>query len=58
VKPSHSFWSGPAYLGVARLEDVSFELRQRIGALAMTKGQPKLVAVGRRFTMGLKEKRQ
>ena len=25
---------------------------------AMKKGQPKLVAVGRRFTMGLKEKRQ
>ena len=25
---------------------------------AMRKGQPKLVAVGRRFTMGLKEKRQ
>jgi len=56
VKPSHSFWSGPGYL--ARLEDVSCELRQKIGALAMTKGQPKLVAVGRRFTMGLKEKRQ
>ena len=29
-----------------------YELRQRIGALAMTKEQPKLVAVGRRFTMG------
>jgi len=43
---------------LARLEDVSFELRQRIGALAMTKEQPKLVAVDRRFETGLKEKRQ
>jgi hypothetical protein len=58
VKPSNSFWSFSGYLGIARFEDVSCELRQRIGALAMTKEQPKLVAVGRHFAMGLKEKRQ
>jgi hypothetical protein len=38
---------------VVRYLGTQSELRQRIGALAMKKGQPKLVVVGRRFTMGL-----
>ena len=43
---------------IVRYLGTQSELQQRIGTLTMKKGQPKLAVVDRRFTMGLKEKRQ